>query len=465
MKKTLIILIVLVTTTLSFSQSEKYHLAFENFKTNYNLGQYDAIFDSFSLEMQKALPIANCSQFFGRLQLQAGKITNFSFQKMKNQSYAVYKTTFERDVFSIQISIDDKDKINGLLVKPLMPTAASRLVNNLSTYPKEIATIIFENTKNFPTNTQLTIAIIKDGKTNYYGVQVANDTLIEVVNQDKCFEIGSLSKVFTSTILAELVVADKLKLSDNINSYYPFSFKNSNKITFESLANHTSGLPRLPTNLEETNDETPYKTYGAKELDFYLKNEMQLTKDADNVYGYSNLGAGLLGYTLGISQKTTLQSLFKDLIFRRYKMNNSFTSSNALPNKLVRGLNEDGEVVSNWDFDVLLGAGGIISTTADLVQFAEAQFDVKNKALELTRKSTSTVNESMEIGLGWHLVDSDKSKHLIWHNGGTGGYSSSMVLDVKNKNGIIILSNVSGLSSQHEKIDALGFELLSEIEK
>ena len=93
-------------------------------------------------------------------------------------------------------------------------------------------------------------------------------------------------------------------------------------------------------------------------------------------------------------------------------MKNSFTTSQNLGNKLVKGLNANGEKTSNWDFDVLLGAGGILSTTTDLVQFAQAQFDTKNKALELTRKQTATVNENMQIGLGWHLLKSQKDNRF-----------------------------------------------------
>lgn len=235
-------------------------------------------------------------------------------------------------------------------------------------------------------------------------------------------------------------------------------------MTFESLANHTSGLPRLPQNLH--NDEVnPYKSYGAKELDYYLSNQLKLNSLTNNIYDYSNLGAGLLGYTIGISQKKTLQDLFENRIFKKYKMINSFTNNKSIGKQLVKGLDEKGVEIANWDFDVLLGAGGILSTTSDLVQFAQAQFDPKNKELELTRKQTAIANENMQIGLGWHLLKSIKGSDLIWHNGGTGGYSSSMVLDVNNKNGVIILSNVSGFSSKNEKIDALGFALFKSIDK
>src|SRR5690606_213566 len=115
------------------------------------------------------------------------------------------------------------------------------------------------------------------------------------------------TKVFTSTVLASLIENGKLKLTDEINSYYPFSFKNDIKLTFENLANHTSGLPRLPENLDLSNEANPYKSYGKTQIEEYLKNQLKLENEEVKSYSYSNLGTGLLGYTLGLSQKTSYQ--------------------------------------------------------------------------------------------------------------------------------------------------------------
>lgn len=464
MKKIAFIFIALLLTINAFSQEEKYKTGFEQFKNDYNSGAFQNIFDLFSEDMQKALPLEKSNQFFGGIQTQAGKITSYEFQKMPAENTASYKTTFEKAVFEIQISIDANQKISGFLVKPFTEVSKSTLVNNLSSFPKNIAAVIFENTKDFPENTQLSIAVIRNGKATYYGTQIANGKLIPVQNKDKIFEIGSLSKVFTASVLAQLVTEGKVKLDDKINPLYPFLFKNKTAISYESLANHTAGLPRLPNNINLSNAENPYKSYGARALDDYLANQLILAKAENNTYEYSNFGAGLLGHSLGLSQRKSFEVLLSETIFKPYKMSRTYTSSKNIENQMVKGLNEEGKVVSNWDFDVLLGAGGILSTVSDLVLFANAQFDGKNKALQLTQRQTAIVNENMKIGLGWHLLKSKKGNDLLWHNGATGGYSSSMIVDVKNKNGVIILSNVSGLSPLTTKIDQLGFGLLQIIE-
>ena len=324
--------------------------------------------------------------------------------------------------------------------------------------------IIFENAKIFPNHTQISIAIIKDGKVNYYGINNKNDTISTVNNKRSVFEIGSISKVFTSTILANFVIDEKINLNDNINGYLKTSFNNNTEISFINLANHTSGLPRLPSNLDLTkvNPENPYKEYREKELEEYLTKHLELLNKEK--YQYSNLGAGLLGYTLSKIENTTYENLLQNKIFSKFNMYNSTSDINKIKGNLVKGLNNEGNDVPNWEFSVLAGAGAIFSTVEDLSQFAISQFDNSNKELKLTRKKTFEVNENMDFGLGWHILKSQSKNFWYWHNGGTGGYSSSMVIDENTKNGIIILSNVSAFNPNKGNIDKLCFKLMKTIE-
>lgn len=342
--------------------------------------------------------------------------------------------------------------------------ATTHVVNGLNSFPNDISNIIFSKTKDFPENTQVSIAIIQNGKTNYYGIIKLNDTIRPIENQDKVFEIGSITKVFTSTVLASLVEEGKIKLTDEINPFYPFPFKDNIKLNFKDLANHTSGLPRLPENFDLTNQIDPYKSYGKIQIDEYLKDILKLENEPARIYSYSNLGAGLLGYTLGLSQKTSFEKLLQEKVFDKYNMKNSFISPQDLNEKLVKGQNMNGEINSNWSWYLLSGAGGILSTTEDLVKFANAQFNSKNKKLVLTRTPTFTINENMKIGLGWHLLKSESGKDLVWHNGGTGGYSSSMTLNTNDKIAVIILSNLSAFHTKMKNIDELCFELINETE-
>jgi CubicO group peptidase (beta-lactamase class C family) len=464
MKKAIVVLILTLVTNVLFSQNEKENELFRIFKENYNSANFENIFNSFSSEMQTALPIETTKQFLGGLKLQAGNIEDGTFLKYDDKKFAVFKTHFQNIVLSVNISLNDKNQINGFYIKPFIEETKSIVLNKLTDYPSIVSNLIFSHTNNFPNKIQLSIAVIQNGKVNFYGVIIENNELKSIENHNSIFEIGSITKVFTSTVLASLVVEQKLKLNDFINGFYTFPFKNSSKINFLDLANHTSGLPRLPDNLDLSNEINPYRDYGSKELYEYLEKTMQIEKTFEKKYEYSNLGAGLLGHTLGLSQKQTFNELLKNRIFAKYKMLNTYTSSNGIENRIVKGLDNDGNEVSNWQFDVLFGGGGILSTTENLVKFAHAHFDTTKKELALTRKPTFDINENMKIGLGWHILKSEKGFNWIWHNGGTGGYSSSMVLDVNSKNGVVILSNVSAYNPRMENIDKLCFELMKTIE-
>lgn len=470
--KNIILIVLTLIVNLSFGQTERTNnkVVTENFVENYNNDNYNGIFSMFADVMKEALPIDKTTEFLKGLKTQAGNITNREFVKYENGTYASYKTTFERAVLVLNISIDGNSEVNGLFVKPFVEEVnTENVINNLTIknglITKEQSEVIFESAKIFPNNTQIAIAIIKDGKANYYGINKVNDTVSTIDNQKSIFEIGSISKVFTSTLLANSVIDEKINLNDNINSYLKTSFNNDTKITFIDLANHTSGLPRLPSNLDlaKVNPNNPYKDYKEKELEEYLTTHLELSNKGE--YQYSNTGAGLLGYTLSKVENVTYESLLNSKIFSKYDMQNSTTDITAIKGNLVKGLNNEGIEVPNWEFSVLAGAGAIYSTVEDLSQFAISQFDFSNKELKLTRVKSFELNENMDIGLGWHILKSQSENLWYWHNGGTGGYSSSMVIEEKSKNGIIILSNVSAFNPNMGNVDRLCFELMKTLEK
>jgi CubicO group peptidase (beta-lactamase class C family) len=467
MKKGVILLAIFLLVNHAFSQNEVYEKVVSEFEINYNSDNFEKIFLTFSREMQAALPLDKTVSFLSNLKSRVGKIISSEFIEFQNGAFASYKTSFESVILSLNVSVDESNKINGLLFKPFQEQKdeENKVVNALD-LPKEQNEIIFNKTKSFPDKTQIAIAFIENGVTKFYGIIKENDTIKFIGNKDKVFEIGSVSKVFTSTVLAALVLEKKINLEDEINVYYNFSFKDNIKLDFKTLANHTSGLERLPSNLDlsEINAGNPYASYDENKLNSYLKEDLRLAHSIGEKYEYSNLGTGLLGYTLGVSQKSSYDALLNNYIFKKYKMNASHTNRSNAGLQMVKGLDENGNEVENWDFDVLSGAGGIISSVSDMSKFINAQFDPQNRELALTRIPTFIIDEEMKIGLGWHIISSaGLGKEIYWHNGGTGGYSSSVAIDIKNKNGIIVLSNVSSFNAARENIDSLCFELLDNL--
>jgi len=131
------IFIALTLTLLAndiFGQTEKaiYKVVADKFEYEYNRNNYDSIFALFSIEMKSVLPIDKTLEFLTGLKSQAGQIVQREFIKYEIQVYASYKTKFERALFTINISVDNNSKINGLFLKPFVPDNLPKIIRNLT---------------------------------------------------------------------------------------------------------------------------------------------------------------------------------------------------------------------------------------------------------------------------------------------------------------------------------------------
>lgn len=322
---------------------------------------------------------------------------------------------------------------------------------------------IFHTLSYFPNNTQFSIALIDDSSTTFYGAIRTNDTLKTIENKNDVFEIGSLSKVFTSTLLADLASRNELRLYEPIQEYLDFPLNDSLQITFTQLANHTSGLPRIPSGFvweSLLHMDNPYKNYDEEKLRKYMRSEMELINEQGTTFQYSNIGTGILGYVLTRINNLSYEEMLQQKIFKPLGMSHSTTRRILVNDKLIPGLTKRGNTATNWDLGAMAGAGAILSTNENLVRFAKANFDPSNKVLNLQRQKTFSVDEEMDMALGWFILKQELSEIWHWHNGGTGGYRSSMALNVDDKKGVIILSNISAGHSHAAKIDSLSYSLL-----
>jgi len=317
--------------------------------------------------------------------------------------------------------------------------------------------------KLFPMGTEISVAKIADNNPYYYGVANSEKGINSIENSNAIFEIGSLTKVLTSSVLAKMSINDMIKIDEPINSVLPFALKDNEQITFRELATHTSGLPSLPPGIFWgalfKNKGNPYKNYSENKLVNYLANDLKLKRKGK--VSYSNLGAGLLGYVLSTMLNRSYNDLLIEELFTPLNMTSSTTNRKQIKNRLVQGLNTKGQPTSNWDLNIIKGAGAVLSTTEDLVKFVLANFDSNNRVLEYQRQVAFN-NGSECLALGWIILDIDKKDEcLYFHNGGTGGYSSTMLLNIKTQNAFIILSNISGFHKlKGQKVDGLTLSLM-----
>jgi CubicO group peptidase (beta-lactamase class C family) len=278
------------------------------------------------------------------------------------------------------------------------------------------------------------------------------------------FEIGSITKVFTSLLLADMVRHGEVALTDPVSKYLPKGVKMPERggvqITLEDLARHRSGLPRMPANFNPADPNNPYVSYSAKQLYEFLSS-YELTRDIGSQFEYSNMGAGLLGHVLSLAAGKDYETLMRTRILQPLGMNSTaITLSPDMKARLAIGHNGAYETTSNWDLgDAFAGAGALRSTANDMLSFLAAQLGDKQSdlgpAIAATLATRKPAGSGMEIGLGW-LIRQKKGSEIIWHNGGTGGYRTFAGYDPKARTGVVVLSNVSPPAGT----DDLGFHLL-----
>ena len=278
------------------------------------------------------------------------------------------------------------------------------------------------------------------------------------------FEIGSVTKVITGTLLAEMSLTGDVALDDPVQKYLPTGVtmpsRNGIAITLAHLATQSSGLPRLPTNFRPANLADPYADYTPDKLYEFLSG-YTLTRDPGAQYEYSNVGVGLLGHALALAAGRPYGDLVKQRILDPLGMTHTAIALTPwMRDRLVAGHNALGDTVPLWDMGVLAGAGAFRSDAEDMLTFVAANVDpdtsLLGRAMTLAHAPRAPAGSAaMSIGLAWHRLNLDGDT-IVWHNGGTAGFRTFVGFRPSNHAGVVVLTNSGGQGS-----DDIGFHLLN----
>jgi CubicO group peptidase (beta-lactamase class C family) len=271
------------------------------------------------------------------------------------------------------------------------------------------------------------------------------------LNGDTVFEIGSMTKVFTSLVLMDMVQKGEVALTDPVSKYLPASVKmperNGRKITLQDLSTQSSGLPRMPSNFNPKDAGNPYADYSVEQMYAFLSS-YQLTRDIGEKYEYSNLAVGLLGHALSRRAGMDYEAMVRSRICEPLGMNNTrVTLTPEMKARLATGHSATLNPVANWDIPTLAGARALRSNANDLLIFIAANLGYTKTPLAAAMAAEVSIRRpagapDMEIAYGWH-VQTKEGRSIIWHNGGTGGYRTYMGYDPKSRAGVVVLSNLS----------------------
>ncbi len=303
----------------------------------------------------------------------------------------------------------------------------------------------------------ITVGIIKDGKSSYtvYG---ADGKVI--ADAEYTYEIGSITKTFTASLINKALKEGKISLEDTIDKYLNLP-ANKNYPTIKELLTHTSGYkgwyfetPMISNFFKGRND------YYRISKDMIIKKAESLDMQKNSYgYKYSNFGYAVLGLVLESVYKSDYTALLNSFVKTELNLNSTRISVQS---------GELGKYMAWKSDDGYIPAGAMTSDISDMLSYAQMNLE-KNPYLADTHTSLKRVDASTddyklmdinidEIGMAWAI---DKENGIIWHAGGTDNYNSYLAFNLENKTAVVILSNLP--PSYRIPSVVLGVKLLLEL--
>ncbi len=265
---------------------------------------------------------------------------------------------------------------------------------------------------------------------------------------DTLFEIGSITKVFTGLLLAQMADERLVALEDPVQRLLGDSMtvpRGEHEITLLDLTTHRSGLPRMPANIKPKDPANPYADYSVEQMAEFLA-AYHLPRQPGERYEYSNLGVGLLGHALAKRDGTTYEAaLVKRVCDPLGLRDTRIMLDESQKQRLASPHNASGRRIANWDIPTLAGAGALRSSSSDMLKFLAANIGLEKSSLDAPIAASHKAHfkdsdPQNDVALGWHV---QHEPHMVWHNGATGGYHSMIAFWPEKRVGVVVLANSS----------------------
>ncbi|MFG3435848.1 serine hydrolase domain-containing protein [Nonomuraea sp. NPDC047897] len=312
----------------------------------------------------------------------------------------------------------------------------------------------------------MSVALIEGGRVRFAGVGDSGGPVPRPVGPDTPYEVGSIPKVMTGMLLADLA-EEGLSPDTPVRDLLPGLSGATGSVTLAELASHRSGLPRLRTTplmlaraaLGSYTGADPYAGAGPQDV---LADAAAVSPDGKRgEVAYSNLGMALLGLALADHANAPRSpgggyaALLRTRLLEPLGMSATTVLGprDPLPAGHASGQGENGMPMDPWRDHGYAGAGGATwSTAADVARLVQATM---NATAPGSAAATPRFTDSGDrrIGYGW-FTDKHGHREITWHNGATGGFSAYAGFDRAAGRGVVVLANTS------RSVDAVGLRLL-----
>jgi CubicO group peptidase (beta-lactamase class C family) len=432
----------------------------------YNNKQHPQVYQQLDSAMQNVYSKTAFLLFLqDSLFLPYGKIIRYDHLH-QTERYQSFLFEFEKSKREFRIALDANDHISLFQFAPYLekqelkkPEAAND--NQMQTGLDSLVQNMCKEYMSLPQTCGISIGILQDGKRTYYNYGEKSRGMVQLPDQFSCYEAGSITKTFTGLLLAQAIVEGKVKPDEDIREYLPGRYPNlaygNTPITVLHLANHSSGLPRIPANLfaqENFDTLNPYKNYTEKMLYQDLR-LIVIDQPPGSSSNYSNYGMAVLGKILERVYKKSYSELVQVNILNKLNMKNSFVALTVeLQKTLLPGYSASGAETKHWNLSVFEPAGALHSSTTDMLNFLEYQLSEADSASKLSHKTSFDKKE--KIALAWQIRSGKNTGDVYWHNGATYGFSSFCAFIPASKAALVILSNAAA-STDYLAIQLLRF--------
>lgn len=273
----------------------------------------------------------------------------------------------------------------------------------------------------------------------------------EQVTGDSVFEVGSVTKVFTSLLLAQMVEAGEVRLDDAITKYMPSSVRSprAREVTLLHLSRHTAGFPLFPDNLRPVDPLNPLDVYSNKAL-FEFVDRYRTGNVAGTFHRYSNVGPALLGELLARRAKVDYETALRRRILEPLGMQRTgLALTHELRAAHALGHTMEGRPLPLGDVRGMLGAGSLRTTGNDIARFLQTNLGLVDSGLAAAMRATHETRADRQMpdlamGLGWFHA-TILGTRLVVHGGASDGFNAYLGLDFAAGRGVAVLSN-----SEHE---------------
>lgn len=277
------------------------------------------------------------------------------------------------------------------------------------------------------------ILVAKDGNVVYKKAFGTADVELDVpLAPGMVFKLASITKQFTAIAILQLVEQRKISLEDSLQKFVPDFPSHGQRINIENLLTHTSGIKDY-MQIEHANQYMERWDFTPKQLIDHFKNH-PLEFEPGTRYSYSNSGYYLLGYIVERVSGKSYQSYVKDNILTPLGMSETYfdTDNNIIPRR-VKGYRKDNGKLKNadyWSPTIAYAAGGLLSTTGDLLKWFNGILAHKIIIKETLDKAFTPYKlrdgSQVNYGYGWYIENTGKVRS-IEHAGKMNGFLTNQI--------------------------------------